>query len=286
MFGLSTRRSLGVGIIVVAAVSSLFVVGAAAGWLPGGSGRMWGGHGGGPSSQTVYLNLTITTSASTGADQFFPANLTIPHGSLVILKITNHDTGVNPTVPMWQHVMGTRSGTESVSYGGHAVPVSSSWISDSYLSHTFSLYPDDMMSNGSMMNGSAGSGLLGGGSGGSYGNGSMGSGGSGLGGGGMMGNGSNHSGSNSTGMGGGMGGAGMGGGMGMLSGMLGATPDSAIGVMLNLPIPAATSNATPAVVVAVFTVGSSGSYTWHCAAPCDASSMATLGFMRGSLSVT
>ncbi len=57
------------------------------------------------------------------------------------------------------------------------------------------------------------------------------------------------------------------------------------GYAMNVPIPAASSLADPMIVTfrAYFNV--TGSFVWHCNAPCDSASMASLGYMRGTITV-
>lgn len=57
------------------------------------------------------------------------------------------------------------------------------------------------------------------------------------------------------------------------------------GYSMNVPVPPAKSLTDPMIVTfrAYFNV--TGSFQWHCMAPCDTSSMATLGYMRGTLTV-
>jgi hypothetical protein len=57
------------------------------------------------------------------------------------------------------------------------------------------------------------------------------------------------------------------------------------GYSVNVPIPVANSLADPMIVTfrAYFNV--TGSFEWHCMAPCDSSSMETLGYMRGTMTV-
>ncbi len=54
---------------------------------------------------------------------------------------------------------------------------------------------------------------------------------------------------------------------------------------LNVPIPAASRVQVPMTVTfrAYFNV--TGTFEWHCMAPCDSSSMATAGYMRGTVTV-
>ena len=95
------------------------------------------------------------------------------------------------------------------------------------------------------------------------------------------------------GSGGGMGGGGMGGMMMTAPTFGGGTgitwpisPSGMFGAMINLPIPAALDNSTPAIVSASLTFGAAGQYSWWCAAPCDPVAMATAGYMRGTVTAT
>ncbi len=65
-----------------------------------------------------------------------------------------------------------------------------------------------------------------------------------------------------------------------------ASPPAMLGIMFNLPIPAALNNSTPSVVTATLEFGYPGHFWWWCAAPCDPVAMATTGYMRGSVTVT
>lgn len=58
-----------------------------------------------------------------------------------------------------------------------------------------------------------------------------------------------------------------------------------MGTMVNLPIPAAANESTPAVVTASFYLSNPGTYSWYCEAPCDSAAMSTAGFMRGTVTV-
>lgn len=57
------------------------------------------------------------------------------------------------------------------------------------------------------------------------------------------------------------------------------------GYAMNVPVPAANSLSDPMIVTfrAYFNV--TGSFVWHCNAPCDPASMDTLGYMRGTVTV-
>lgn len=57
---------------------------------------------------------------------------------------------------------------------------------------------------------------------------------------------------------------------------------------LNVPVPAAstTPGGAGATVIFFATFATPGTYTWLCMAPCDPASMATPGFMQGTITVT
>ncbi len=57
------------------------------------------------------------------------------------------------------------------------------------------------------------------------------------------------------------------------------------GYAMSVPIPAANSLADPMIVTFRAYFNITGAFDWHCMAPCDASSMATPGFMRGTVTV-
>ncbi len=259
--GGSRRRPLvAIALVSLTVVGALMVVGLAAGWVPVGTHRS-------PaiSGPSVFLNLSISADPATGLDQFTPANFTLPANTRVVVTITNFDIGANPVSPMWGKVMGTVNGTESVSYGSSGTATVLGWLAPSQVSHTLTILPagwtnspTGMGGNGSMMNGW--------GSGG-YGSGSMGSNGS-------MGIGGE--------MGGGMGGS----GMGMWSPALPALGYGMMGTMVNLPIPAALDDATPAVVTTTVIFVTHGTFAWWCEAPCDPAAMATAGFMWGAVTVS
>ncbi len=57
------------------------------------------------------------------------------------------------------------------------------------------------------------------------------------------------------------------------------------GYSLNVPIAAASDTAHPTVVSFSAYFNSTGSFTWNCMAPCDPTSMATIGYMAGTVTV-
>lgn len=212
-----------------------------------------------PASGATYsLAMTITVNATTGLDQVSPANLSFPLGVPIRLTITNYDTGANPVASMWGRVMGTSNGAETVAFGNASSGSSRSWIAPSQVSHTFTILPFGLRWTGMGSNGSQSWGYGGNGS--------------------MMGGGSG------SGMGGMGGSGGMWGGFGMGSGPLGVVRMPMM--MVNLPIPAAADNSTPAIVSATLLFETPGQFQWSCVAPCDTTSMASNGFMRGTLSIS
>ncbi len=57
------------------------------------------------------------------------------------------------------------------------------------------------------------------------------------------------------------------------------------GYAISVPIPAANSLADPMRVTFTAYFNITGAFDWHCLAPCDSSSMATPGYMRGTVTV-
>ena len=57
------------------------------------------------------------------------------------------------------------------------------------------------------------------------------------------------------------------------------------GYMLNVPVPAATDAAHPTTLSFSAYFNTTGTFNWQCMAPCDEGSMATPGYMAGSITV-
>lgn len=57
------------------------------------------------------------------------------------------------------------------------------------------------------------------------------------------------------------------------------------GANLNVPVPAATNGGEPTTVSFSAYLNTTGPLVWNCMAPCDAGSMATLGYMAGTVTV-
>lgn len=79
------------------------------------------------------LYLTVGFNFTSGEDQYFPANFTIPADVNVIVTITNYDDGANPLADSFGKVTGTVGGTAAI----NGTSVSS--IPGSEISHTFTI---------------------------------------------------------------------------------------------------------------------------------------------------
>lgn len=151
------------------------------------------------SSSPVHVYLTIVNTAA-GADQYLPANFTVPVNTQVDFQITNYDNGANNlSGPFW-NVSGTNGGTETINGGMPGTPQGAvSQLPYGFASHTFTIP---------------------------------------------------------------------------------SGPQT-----LNVVMPPAASTTDPAVVTFSVTFTTSGTYNWNCMAPCDPASMATPGFMAGTITV-
>lgn len=65
-------------------------------------------------SGSDHLYLTIAYDPYTGLDEYFPANFTVPANVPVTITVTNYDNGTNPVPAAFSQVLGTESGTETV----------------------------------------------------------------------------------------------------------------------------------------------------------------------------
>ncbi len=136
-------------------------------------------------ASSPHLYLTVGFNFTTGEDQYFPANFTIPADVNVVITITNYDNGTNPVPDQYGVVTGTVGGIATID--GQTV----SSIPGHSVSHTFSIMQ--------------------------------------------------------------------------------------LGV--NVPIP------TSSTVTFTLIIEQTGSYQWHCMAPCDPKAMSTPGFMEGIITV-
>jgi len=86
-------------------------------------------------TSSPHLYLTIGFNFTTGLDQYFPANFTIPADLNVVFTITNYDNATNPLSDQFGIVTGTVGGTATID--GQTV----NKIPGSRISHTFSILP-------------------------------------------------------------------------------------------------------------------------------------------------
>jgi hypothetical protein len=94
------------------------------------------------SSAPDYLYFTVTTSAATSYDTYYPANVTVPAGVPIVITITSYDPGVNVVNAPYTHVIGTVGGTANYSLGLDHTASTLSALPPDDVSHTFSVtYP-------------------------------------------------------------------------------------------------------------------------------------------------
>lgn len=102
----------------------------------------FGGHA--PASaggaSTDYLYLTIAFNPTSGLDEYFPANFTVPANVPVVIQITNYDDGTNAVPAGYTSVAGTAGGTMTVQYGGTTAAKSTVTSVDAgAIAHTFTI---------------------------------------------------------------------------------------------------------------------------------------------------
>lgn len=81
----------------------------------------------------VHLYLTVGFNFTTGEDQYYPANFSVPADVEVVVTITNYDNGTNPVPDQEGRVTGTVGNTATASGASFAS------IPGSQVSHTFSV---------------------------------------------------------------------------------------------------------------------------------------------------
>lgn len=91
------------------------------------------------STAPIYLYFTVTTSAATLYDTYYPANVSVPHGEPVYITITSYDPGVNNVSAPYNQVIGTTSGTANYSGGQNLTAGPFSHLSNGQISHTFTV---------------------------------------------------------------------------------------------------------------------------------------------------
>jgi hypothetical protein len=84
-------------------------------------------------ASSPHLYLTVGFNFTTGEDQYFPANFSIPVDVPVVISITNYDDGANPVPDSVGKVTGTVDGTAIVN--GEAIRS----MSGENVSHTFTI---------------------------------------------------------------------------------------------------------------------------------------------------
>jgi hypothetical protein len=127
-----TQVALVIGLVVVVA----FVAGLG---LGGSTGSQSGASPPTESSTPSYLYFTVTTSAATHYDTFYPANVSIPHGHPVVITITSYDPGVNNVTSPYTDVIGAVGGTANFTYGANGTPEVRSSLANGLISHTFTV---------------------------------------------------------------------------------------------------------------------------------------------------
>lgn len=135
-------------IVVITAIVSWFAFAAAYGVGVGSgnsspSGGNPGGSSGGGGPDYVYISINANPDISPpSADQYNPANFTVPAHTLLVFVITNYDTGENLVAPTLANVAGTVGNVEYLN--GSTTGVSS--VPASQVSHTFSFVGKDVYS--------------------------------------------------------------------------------------------------------------------------------------------
>jgi hypothetical protein len=86
-----------------------------------------------------YLYLTVTTSANTNFDTYYPANVSVPHGQSVVITITSYDPGVNPVPAPFGNIVGTAGDMANYTLTPNSSTQSLSTLPSSEISHTFSV---------------------------------------------------------------------------------------------------------------------------------------------------
>jgi len=93
-------------------------------------------------SQPAYLYFTITTSATTAYDTFYPANVSVPVNQPVVVTILCYDSGINNVSAPYRDVMGTIGGSATYNFSNGGPPVTLTSLTQGNISHTFTIvYP-------------------------------------------------------------------------------------------------------------------------------------------------
>ena len=120
-------------------IAAIFVVAILTGLALGGAFSGSPPSAGSPvSSSPTYLYFTVTTSAATQYDTYYPANVSVPHGVPVVITITCYDNGSNAPPSAFDSVVGTVGGTANYTFPNESTQQRSSLpVID--ISHTFTL---------------------------------------------------------------------------------------------------------------------------------------------------
>jgi hypothetical protein len=86
-----------------------------------------------------FLYLTVTTSAHTNFDTYYPANVSIPHGVPIVITITSYDPGVNPVPAPYGNVLGTAGDLANYTLEPNQSTQVLSTLQSTLISHTFSV---------------------------------------------------------------------------------------------------------------------------------------------------
>ncbi|MFI5414513.1 MAG: hypothetical protein ACHQ16_02450 [Candidatus Lutacidiplasmatales archaeon] len=86
-----------------------------------------------------YLYLTVTTSAHTDFDTYYPANVSVPHGEPIVVTITSYDPGVNPVPSPFGTIIGTEGGIANYTLQPDQATQALQALNSSLISHTFSV---------------------------------------------------------------------------------------------------------------------------------------------------
>jgi hypothetical protein len=86
-----------------------------------------------------YLYLTVTTSAHTFFDTYYPANVSVPHGQPIVVTITSYDPGVNPVPSPYGDVLGTDGDIANYTLLPNQSTQDLRTLPSAQISHTFSV---------------------------------------------------------------------------------------------------------------------------------------------------
>ena len=144
-------NAVALGIAAVLVLGMLLGFGLSAGSGSSGSGTPGAASGGTPATAApVYM--TIAFSPSSGLDEYFPANVSVPVNTPVTFVITNYDNGTNPVPAMFAQVVGTQGGTERIATPADPSGTLTSSVPTDDIAHTFTIMGSGgMMGGGSMM---------------------------------------------------------------------------------------------------------------------------------------